>query len=169
MKTFNHLIVLAAILAFTIILAEFVIQDNNLVYQIIILFSVCLFGFNLLARKIAWFKPYFTSKYNLLTGKFRSNMEFDFSKKLLFHKFAEVLKSSGFRIIQANEDKGELFAISSLSWYSWGENIYITIEESERNTFVRFCSASFFGIYSWDKNRQNIIKLLNKFEESLVI
>ena len=169
MKYFKHLIVMLIIAAFSIILVEKAFEHNNLIYQIILISFFCLFLFSFLVRKIARFKPFFTSKYNLFTSKYRSEIVFEFSKELLFHKIIEVLEDSGFNVMHTHKDKGKIFATSPITWLSWGENIYIDLEEANGKTVMKFCSASFFGIYSWGKNEQNYDKLINKFEESLVI
>lgn len=169
MKYFKHLIAMLIIVALSITLVELAFEHDNVIYKIIPILLLFMFVFSFSVRKIARFKPLFTSRYNIFTSKFRSNVEFSFSKKLLFHKIIEVLEDSGFNVKHTHEDKGEIFATSPITWLSWGENIYIDLEEVDGMTVMKFCSASFFGIYSWGKNEQNYNKLLNKFEESLVI
>ena len=128
-----------------------------------------IFIFNMTFSKIKWFKPYFISKYNIFSGKFRNQQEFDFSMEILFEKFLEVLQHAGYKIIHTNERTGEIFAASSISWTSWGENIYIHLKEVNEKTTVDFCSACIFQFYSWKKNERNYKNLLQEFEKSLTI
>lgn len=142
---------------------------NNLVPKIVIILFLGLFFFSILARKIAWFQPYFTSKYNIFTSKFRNEKVYDFPKDILFHKTLEVLNHSKFRVLNYDENKGVIFATSPMTWLSWGENIYVNFKESDNDVTLNFCSASLFGIYSWGKNEENYKTLVNNFNESLII
>ena len=81
----------------------------------------------------------------------------------------EVITDAGFKIIKTNENTGDIFAISSITWTSWGENIYISLTETGDKTIVNFCSACIFQVYSWGKNERNYDKLLQEFENSLTI
>lgn len=169
MKSVKHLIVVLLILASVVILTKFVRPDSDLIFQVLILIFVCFFVFSLSVRRFSWARPFFTSKINLFTGKFRRRMESELSKEILLHKFNEVIKTTEFKAVYLDKSKGELLAISFPSWYSWGENIYIDLEEARGKTLVEFISVSFFGIYTWGKNEENIKKLIRQFEESLVI
>lgn len=128
-----------------------------------------LFLFSLLVRKDIRFKGYFTSKYNVFNAKIRYTKEFDLPKDILFHKIEEVLKEAGFKVVNTNKTESSLFATSSISFWSWGENIYIDLAEKNGNTEVAFCSACIFGLVSWGRNEKNFELLLETFEKSLVI
>ena len=128
-----------------------------------------IFILSLITRKISWFKPYFTSKYNVLTNKFHQKQEFDFSRDIMFDKMIEVIKHAGFKIIETDKETGDIFATSGMTFSSWGENIYVSMKEELGKTTVDFCSACFFQVYDWGKNERNYIKLLNEFEDSLTI
>ena len=80
-----------------------------------------------------------------------------------------MLKTSKFKVVQFDEETGSIFAASSVTWFSWGENIYINIEELDNGIIMKFCSVSIFGVYTWGKNEENYHKLINNFEESLII
>ena len=168
MRTYKNIAAVLMIIALSIA-AGFVYRNSNQVYQVVLLALVFMFAFSLLARKKAWFKPIITSRYNIFAEKFRYRTEFDFSKSILFHKFVEVLSNSNYKVISADENKGEIFAVSPLSWRSWGENIYIDLSEENGKTVMDFCSACFFQVYSWGRNEQNYNRLLNNFEDSLII
>ncbi|MBA3900164.1 MAG: hypothetical protein H0X62_08145, partial [Bacteroidetes bacterium] len=138
-------------------------------WQIISLLIAALFIFSLAIKNVVWFKPYFTSKFNILSSKERYQKEFDFSKEILFEKLIEVLDNAGFTINKTNKETGEIFATSSISWSSWGENIYIEINEINDKTIIDFYSVCFIQIISWGKNKRNYDKFLNEFEKSLTI
>lgn len=128
-----------------------------------------LFFFSILVRGNIRFKQYFTSKYNFLTSKLRQQSEFDMPKDLLFDKMKEVLSESGFRLQYADEATGTLFATSKMSFFSWGENIYVDMKNKDGVTVVDFCSACIFGAASWGRNEKNYKHLLDTFEKSLII
>jgi hypothetical protein len=126
--------------------------------------------FTLAVKRIAWFKPYVISKYNILSGKVRYQQEFDFPKELLFDKLLEVMQEAGFKIIQTNRDTCDIFAITRPSWYVWwGENIYVNLKDVNGKTTVDFYSVSILRLYSYGKNERNYKKLLQEFEKSLTI
>ena len=128
-----------------------------------------LFLFSMLVRYSIYFKPYFTSRFNIFTSKVHHQREFDLPKGILFDKIKEVLSEAGFKVRYADKTKGELFATSRMSIYSWGENIYIDLTEHGNVTKVDFCSACFFAVTSWGRNEKNYERLLDTFENSLII
>ena len=142
--------------------------DTNILKNMVI-FILFVFIFSLITRKISWFKPYFTSKFNLLTNKFHHKQEFDFSRDIMFDKMLEVIKQSGFKIIKTNKETGDIFATTGMTLVSWGENIYISMEENNEKTTIDFCSACFFQVYDWGKNERNFKRFLSEFEDSLII
>ncbi len=169
MKNFKHLLVILVLVSIPFFYAKLPVEPNNLIWKIIPIVLISLFLFNLLVRKVTWFKPYFTSKFNLFTTKFRMQKEFDIPKELMFQKLIEVIKNSNFKIVNVNEVNNEIFATSPFSLMSWGENLYIDFQEEKENTVMYFCSVTLFQIYSWGKNEQNYNKLVNDIEESLII
>lgn len=125
--------------------------------------------FNLLVRKSLAFKNYFTSPYNLLTAKVRFEQRFDIPQELMFNKIIEVVNDSPFTFVAADKERFELLATSGISFQSWGENLYISVEKSGDETAMKCCSATLFQLYAWGKNEKNIHKLLDEIEYSLTI
>ena len=125
--------------------------------------------FSLLVRRSIRFKPYFTSRYNFLTSKIRHQKEFDLPKDILFDKIIEVLTEAGFKMQHADKAAGTLFATTGVSFYSWGENIYLDLTEKNGFTKVDFCSSCFFAITSWGRNEKNYERMLDTFENSMII
>ena len=161
-------IVLSVLIIFPFLIGYYLESDSPILIVTIFLI-VGFFIFNLVIRKSLSFTDYFTSKYNLLTSKVRSEKSFDISKELMFEKIIEVLKDSKFKLIEADKDRFELLAITPISFKSWGENLYISFETRGNETIMKFCSSTLFQIYSWGKNEKNFEDLLNEIESSLTI
>ena len=81
----------------------------------------------------------------------------------------EVVDDSKFQLVDTDNEKLEILAISSISFLSWGENLYISFETRGDETVMKFCSSTLFQIYSWGKNEKNISDLLNEIESSFTI
>jgi hypothetical protein len=134
-----------------------------------VLLVVGFFIINLLIRKSLSFKDYFTSKYNLFTTKVWHRKSYDIPKELMFEKVIEVINNSKFKLIEANDDKLGILAISAITFKSWGENLYIGFETKNNETVMNFCSTTIFQIYSWGKNENNYETLLHDIDNSLIV
>jgi len=143
--------------------------SKNPFIAVIFLIIVAFFIFNLIVRKSLTFKNYFTSKYNLLTAKVWMEKSYDIPKELMFEKIKEVIDDSNFELIEADNDKFEILAISKITFKSWGENLYISFEARGVETIMKFCSATLFQVSSWGKNEKNYTDLLNEIESSLTV
>lgn len=161
----------SVLLALALAISFYLVWGNDLtiVYQVLIVVLVSFFIFNLAIRKNIRFEKYFTSRFNFFTSKFRYQQEFDFTKQLLLEKLVEVIKEAGFSIVCADKTNGKILAVTQISWFSWGENLYINLSENGNKTNVDFCSATIFQLVSWGKNEHNHQKLVDQFENSLVI
>ncbi len=135
----------------------------------IIYFVVGLSIFNFVVRKSLFFKPYFTSKFNVLCSGHKSQFEIDIPEDLLFDKLIEVIQDSSYRM--GNVDRGRLLilATSSVNWISWGENIYIELSKKRAITQVTIYSVSVVGVYDWGRNEFNSQKMMMELEESLTV
>ena len=168
MKTLKHISVVILIILISG-LSAYYLEPNN-PFKLIFLFLIAgFFVFNLIIRKSLSFKNYFTSRYNLLTTKVHSKKVYDIPKELLFEKIIEVINNSDFRLIEIDKEKFEILAISTITFISWGENLYISFETKGNETIMRFCSSTLFQIYSWGKNEKNYDDLLNEIENSLIV
>jgi hypothetical protein len=168
MKSLKHISV-----AFLIILISglgtYYLKPKNPIMMIFQFLIVGFFIFNLIIRKSLSFKNYFTSQYNLFTTKVWSEKSYDIPKELMFEKIIEVINHSDFKLVESDKDKFEILAISTITFKSWGENLYISFETKGNETIMKFCSATLFQIYSWGKNEKNCTDLLNEIEKSLTI
>ena len=144
------------------------IQKDSTLYLIpalIVLFML----FNLIIRKSLSFKKYFTSPLNLLTLKVREEQHFDLDKALMFEKIIEVIEHSPFKLVVADPNRLSILATSSISWKSWGENLYIDLVEEENGCKLLFCSATLFQIYDWGKSEDNFQRLTAEIENSFTV
>ena len=144
-------------------------EPESPVLAVTTLLIVGFFILNLVIRKFLYFRTYFTSNYNLLTSKVRTEKEFGISKELMFEKLIEVIDDSKFTLIKANKKSYEILAISKISWLSWGENLYISFEDRGDESIMQFCSATLFQIYSWGKNEKNHNDLMKAIDSSLTV
>jgi len=168
MKTLKHISV-----AFLIVLisglSHYYLKPNNPIMMAFLFLIVGFFIFNLIIRKSLSFKSYFTSRYNLFTTKVRSEKSYDIPKELMFEKIIEVINQSDFKLVETDENKFEILAISKITFKSWGENLYINFETKGNETIMKFCSSTLFQMYSWGKNEKNNDDLLNEIESSLIV
>lgn len=125
--------------------------------------------FNLIIRNSLSFKNYFTNQYNLFTTKVWHQKSYDIPKDLMFEKIIEVINSSNLKLVETNKEKLEILAISTITFKSWGENLYISFETNGNETIIKFCSVTLFQIYSWGKNEKNYDNLLNDIKNSLIV
>jgi hypothetical protein len=147
------------------------------VSQFIIVLGVFMLGvmiFNFVVRGFAWFKPYFISKYNILTVKARYVQEIDLPKELLFKKLIEIMPAAGFKIKHTDENNGTIHASTPITWTTWGENIYISLMDVNGKSILEFYSTSIisgpnFRYISRERNERNYNNFLREFENSLVI
>jgi len=170
MKNLKNLILFSVvIMVFAIVDHLYNNQDNDRFFKTLIIICVFLFAFHFLIRKNIRFKKYFTSRYNIFSGKYRTELVYDMPVKLFYEKVKEVVENSTLKLKYSNDEKFQLFAITPVGWRSWGENVYIDFEEDGGRTKMKFCSAAVLGMISWGKNEGNYTHLIRNIEESLII
>lgn len=168
MKTFKHILVVLLIILFSWLIIFFLKPTNSLV--LIFWFPFLgFFIFNLMIRKSLSYKNYFISPYNIFTTKIHFQKSYEIPKDLMYEKIIEVIDNSKFKLVDTDNSKFEILAISTITFKSWGENLYISFETNGNNTIMKFCSTTLFQIYSWGKNEKNYDDLLNMIENSLII
>ena len=128
-----------------------------------------IFVFNFSVRTNMRFKGYFTSKYNFLNSKYNAVITSDLSKELMYQKMVEVIENSPLKLVEANDVTQEILSTRSVTWTSWGENIYIDFSIENGVTQMNFISTTVVGVVSWGKNEKNYNRLLSIYEESLTI
>ena len=168
MKNLKHLLIIGLIIIVSVLIGYYTERNSPIVFSILFIF-VALAIFNLINRNSPSFKPYFTSKYNLFTSKFKFEKTYDIPIDLMFEKIIEVINNSKLRLIRTDNNTFEIMANTKMTLRSWGENIYISFEEKNGNTKMKFCSAALFQFYAWGKNEENYDKLLSEIENSLIV
>ena len=168
MKTFKHILVALLIMLFSGLMT-FYLKPTNPIILVSIFLILVIFIFNLIIRKSLSYKNYFISPYNLFTTKIHFKKSYEIPKDLMYEKIIEVIDNSKFKLVDTDNEKFEILAISTITFKSWGENLYISFETDGNNTIMKFCSTTLFQIYSWGKNEKNYDDLLNTIENSLII
>ena len=125
---------------------------------------------NLFLRKSLRYKSWFLSSINLLLETKTYNSEIELSADLLFEKLLEVIEDSEFKLLDTDKDNLEILCGTSANFWTWGENIYIKLYETEEaTTSVQFVSTTLFGRRSWNRNEKNHESFIASFEASLTI
>jgi len=168
MKILKHILVAVLIILISVLITHY-LKPNNPIMIVFLFLILGFFIFNLIIRKSLLFKNYFTNPYNLFTTKVHYQKSYDIPKELMFEKIIEVINNSGFKLVEINKEKLEILAISTITFKSWGENLYISFEANGNRTIMKFCSATLFQMYSWGKNEKNYDYLLNNIENSLIV
>ena len=170
MKTSKHLLVFALIMVVSTIGGLLSLNDDFKVF-------ICIFAavillllvLNLILRRSLKFKGYFLSKYNIVTTKSKKSIAIDIPQELIIAKILEVLEESNFKLIEADRKNTELLFHSKISFWSWGENLYINLSKLNNKAMLNFYSVSFFGAYDWGKNEENLDTIINAIDNSLTI
>jgi hypothetical protein len=140
---------------------------HNTVF-LISLFPLSVLLFNLAVRKRLSMKNFLLHPANLLTSKLHQSFEVDMPADLLFEKMKEVVAESKFRLAATDPERLTLLATVPMSVWSWGENIYITIEPRAGMSLVNVSSVA-FQVYAWGRNEAHFKNIVNNLEESLTI
>lgn len=168
MKTIKHILVAALLILISILLTVYMKPDNP--YIIMLAFLILgFFIFNFTIRRSLSSKNYFTSKYNFFATKVWHQKAYDIPVDLMFEKVIDVINNSKLKLVETDNEKLEILAITSMTLISWGENIYISFETSGNETVMKFCSTTLFQIYSWGKNEKNYNILISEIDNSLII
>lgn len=123
---------------------------------------------NRIIRYFYWSKPFIISNLNLFSTKYHKTLMVDLPKDIAFGKFVEVMNVSNLKVQKINHSDYEIFATTGLKWISFGENIYVKFEESNGASRLIFTSVS-FKVFDMESNHNNLIDLINEFENSLII
>jgi len=168
MKNLKHILVALLIMLISVLITYYV-KSNNPILAIIPFILIGFFIFNLTIRSSLSFKNYFTSRFNIFTTKVHYQKSYEIPKDLMFEKIIEVINNSKFKLVKTNKEKYEILAITTITFNSWGENLYLSFDTSENMTIMNFCSTTLFQMYSWGKNDKNYSELLKNIENSLII
>lgn len=83
-------------------------------------------------------------------------------------KTEEALMKAGFKMSKWVEQNQAYYSESSLSIWSWGEDIQVSFQENEQGTKVKFTSSCKLStqIIDWGKNKKNTKKFFTALNES---
>ena len=167
-RIIKHTLVVLLILTLSTLIIIY--GDNTRVILWVFSLIIIVFGIlNSSFRKSLKYKNYFAHPLNFLTTKYRREKSYDLPKELMFEKVIEVIKTSKFKLIEADSNALEILALSDFSYKSWGENIYIQFEDDEYGALLKFCSVTVLQLYSWGKNEDNFTALLDDIDRSFII
>lgn len=169
MRYFKHFLALLLIIAIGVLPTLMIKEDN---YTVLYSFLAVLILYQLIAfanrRNLRW-KSFYTSPFNLLTAKKKESFDFDFSASLLFEKAKEVMIQNGMEIKSTDEQNKIILAVTTITFKSWGENIYVTVNEKGKESSELIYETVAFQVYTWGKNEDNASDFKNQLEESFII
>lgn len=146
------------------------ILEDPYLALLIFLPVVILLIVNFAIRKKLKSKDWFLKSLSFLNEQVESEFTSDLTPSLLFDKIKEEVEASTFKLYDYNIENKELLAGNAIGIRTWGENLYIEISPiNDNESKVKLSSVTVFGLFSWNKNAENIQKFHNDFEESLTI
>jgi hypothetical protein len=141
--------------------------ESHFISLLVLLIPVGLLAINFLIRGKLKYRNWFMSKRNILLDREEWDFHSDIEADLLFEKIKSVVNSSSFKLLDEDKEERIILASTSVSFFSWGENIYIEIHPEIEQVVVT--SVTIFGSYSWNRNRGNYDDFFQSFEASLTI
>lgn len=124
---------------------------------------------NLILRKRLSYKNWFLSPVNILLERNTQTFQSEIGADLLYDKLLEVIEDSQFTLLDTNKNTLSILCGTSANFWTWGENIYIHLDESNEVSNVTFTSVTLFGNTSWNRNQKNFESFVESFETSLTI
>lgn len=103
---------------------------------------------------------------NVLRAK--DNIKVDMPLKEAFNHCKNILEENEFNLKQEDAEKGILKASKSLSWDSFGENIFVEIEALEdQKSLVKITSKCKFPLqfFDWGKNNENVNTITEELQK----
>lgn len=93
-----------------------------------------------------------------MASKFEETKQFNKSYDELFLNSVEAINLVGFELIKVDRVSGQIEAKTNRSIRSYGENIFIKINQNS-NVFIRSKSSVRTTLIDWGKNKENLRKL----------
>ena len=91
----------------------------------------------------------------------KSQQNFPFSYERVFQGLVFILEPAGFNVLISDMLIGRITASSSMSAFSWGENIVIIVEKIDgANTLITIESSLKFGMAGAHRHWQNIERII---------
>ena len=146
------------------------LTGENWLSLLVFIVPIGLLLVNMSLRKSLRYKSWFLGQGNLLLERNSYSSHSDIPNQLLFDKLLEVLDDSEFKLLDTDKNGPYILAGTSVNFWTWGENVYIRLEETENGeTTIHFTSITLFGNKSWKRNQNNFESFFNSLESSLTI
>lgn len=167
MRTISFLLSISLLIGYKL-LQHFL--GNSYIPLLIFVPVLILITINLVLRKKLKHKDWFTKQLSFLNEKVISKFETDIPSSLIFDKILEQVNESDSKLYDKDPSKNQILAGNSIGLRTWGENLYIEIENIDKGkSIITLTSVTVFGLVSWNKNKENIEQFHSSFEESLTI
>ena len=88
-------------------------------------------------------------------------IEIPINKDHAYQVVTKALNELGVNVQEGNSQRGIINASTSASLLSWGENIQVTIHETDQGVEIRVHSVSAAQLIDWGRNKENEKKSLN--------
>ncbi len=136
-----------------------------LIFLIPIIFLIL----NLVLRNKLSYKNWFLSPKNFLLERKSQSIPSEISNELLFDKLLETIENSEFTLMDINKKSLAILCGTNPNFLTWGENIYVQLENSKEGSHVTLTSVTLFGNTSWNRNQKNFEIFIDSFEKSLTV
>ena len=166
MKNIKHILAITSIVVISWLNIKY---PNSHTLIVVGGFLTVVLIFNYSIRKKIRYKSYFLNPWNFLVSAQFSNQNTEISSELMYEKMLEVVRDLNYQVQNSNLLKKSIFITTPISFKSWGENIYIDIDETNSGKSIINITSASLQVYSWGKNKQNFDKLILEIEESLII
>lgn len=121
-------------------------------------------------RKKLKFKSWFLSPKNILIERNSRIITSEIESVLLFEKLLEVIEDSEFKLFDSDQSSNSLLCGTTANIITWGENVYIFINEKKNNSSeVLVVATTIFGSNSWGRNDKNHRSFFDQLENSLTV
>ncbi len=127
-----------------------------------------LYFINGLLRKTNWYHEIFRNKFNPFSTSYDLKKKYDLERVLMFEKIIEVLHEMNLRIKKQDLENYKIIAHTKMRSDSWGENIYIELNEVNNCSEISFSSVA-SQMPPFSKNRENADKVFEAIDKSLII
>ncbi len=92
--------------------------------------------------------------------------KFNKDRQSLFNSCIDALKFCKFHIQNTDTKNFTISANVSLSFWSWGEKIYVEVKD-DSTVFIRSKLALPLQIFDWGKNKRNVYNFFRNLESIL--
>lgn len=154
-----------------LILYKFISYTFNspLLGLLVFIIPVTVLIINLSLRKKLTSKSWFLSHLNFFSIRVKRDILSDIPKDLLFEKLKEVVNESNFHVFDSDESSQQILIGTKTNFWSWGENIYVSISEDEAQSLISFTSVSLYGNNFLNAGEKHFSIFQESFEQSLTI